>query len=230
MYWSVIKANLKDISWEDKFNRWYNTSHMLLYVSHPGFRRGWRLKRLNHEYQKGELGQMLLAVYDIISIDSFVTALQMNEEIGDNFWKEWEQRVTDRQRNFYRVRFAYRDHEKEDTSVAGRFWTIVRVDFEGRDPQKEIQFNNWYDKVHVPEVCSFLNFRRAWRLEAIPHDHQLGPMGQKYWAIYETEDIDYLPKVRGGKIPWDGIWSRYIKNWSITFYQLLYQDLSGSAW
>jgi hypothetical protein len=230
MYWSVVKANLKDMSYEDEFNHWYNSTHVPVYVSRPGFRRAWRLRRIDSEGQRGEKGQTFMAIYEIVSIEFFANALKKALETFDHPWEGWENRIIDWQRTYYRVRLNHQDRQRDDTNVAGRFWTIVKADFEDNRPGKEEEFNRWYDKVHVPEVCSFPGFRRAWRLEAFPHDSQLGPTGHKYWAVYETDAIDYLPKVRKGKTPWDGIWNESIRNWTIMFYKVLYQDLSGPAW
>ena len=88
--------------------------------------------------------------------------------------------------------------------MASLFWTIVRVDLKGLAEKQEEEFNAWYDTRHIPDVCGFAGFRRAWRLKVEPDAGDLGP--QKYMAVYETDNPEYLPTVRKGTVPWGGIW------------------------
>jgi hypothetical protein len=164
MFWAVIKCNLRDRGTADEFNAWYNGEHAPRYITQPGFRRGWRIERFDQAGQRGEPGQRFVAVYEIDSVAAFNAALQ-RDLAASHPWEQWETRIKDWQRTYYRNLLAYGAAypEREDR---GRFWTIVRVDLDVLEDQEEQAFNAWYDSRHIPEVCSFAGFRRAWRLKA----------------------------------------------------------------
>jgi hypothetical protein len=214
MFW------VRDASAVLEFNEWYNGQHAPRYIAQAGFRRGWRLERFDQAGQRGELGQRFVAIYEIDSIAAFNAALE--RDLAESHpWEKWKARIKDWQRTYYRNILSFGEAQPE-RGDKGRFWTIVRVDLEGLTENEEQAFNTWYDSRHVPEVCSFAGFRRAWRLKLEPDVGDLGPRGQKYMAVYETDDPEYLPIVRRGTVPWDGIWGEHIRNWDIGFYRKLY--------
>lgn len=220
MFWAVIKCNLRDPSEAKKFNAWYNEQHAPRYVAQPGFRRGWRLERLDREGQRGDPGQRYLAIYEIDAVADFNAAL--DRDLAESHpWEEWEDKVADWQRTYYRTLLSFGSPNATGAGDDG-YWTIVRVDFAGLNDSQERAFNAWYDKQHVPEIGSFPGFHRAWRLKLEPDANDLGARGQKYMAIYETDQPDYLPRVRRGKTPWDGIWGDYVSNWQVGFYRKLF--------
>ncbi len=220
MFWAVIRCNLRDESAAPDFNRWYNLKHAPRYIAQPGFRRGWRLERLDHSDQRGDPGQRYLAVYEIESIAAFNAAL--DRDLAESHpWEDWETRIKDWQRTYYCNLLSFGDALPAHVGK-GCFWTIVRVDLAAADAAEEQAFNTWYDTRHVPEVGGFPGFRRAWRFKLEPDSGDLGPRGQRYMAVYETDDADYLPTVRRGAIPWDGVWADRIRNWEIGFYRKLY--------
>ncbi len=66
--------------------------------------------------------------------------------------------------------------------VQAKYLYIVRVDV---DPEKEKQFNNWYNKEHVPallKVPGVIGASRYVSMEGTP----------KYTAIYELERPDVI--------------------------------------
>jgi hypothetical protein len=222
MFWAVIRCNLRDPGAAAEFNRWYDGRHLPRYVRQPGFRRGWRLEKLDHPAERGDPGQRYLAIYEMESVAAFNAALE-RDHLHGHPWEGWESRITDWQRTYYRELLSFGASAPAGAGL-GRFWTIVRVDFAGSDLAQEEAFNLWYDTHHIPEICAFPGFRRAWRLKLEPHCAELGPRRQKYAAVYETDDVDYLPTVRRGAIPWDGIWTDQIRNWEIGFYRKLYDS------
>jgi hypothetical protein len=224
MIWAVIRCNLRDPARADKFNHWYNGQHAPRYIRQPGFRRGWRLEKLDHPAQRGDPGQRYLAIYETESAAAFNAALD-RDLVESHPWEEWENRIKDWQRTYYRDLLSFGQVSPPEQGRGG-FWTMVRVDLDEADPAQEQAFNDWYDTRHVPEVCAFPGFRRAWRLRLEPDPNDLGPRGQKYLAVYETDIADYLPTARRGATPWDGIWADRIRNWEIGFYRKLY-DYEG---
>ncbi|GEM_PF-3164469 len=70
---------------------------------------------------------------------------------------------------------------------------IVGVDFHG-PPEREEEFNKWYNEVHVPYFLSSRNVLGAVRYEMI-RGVQTYPGAPKYLAIYEFEDRQALEAV-----------------------------------
>jgi len=235
MFWAVIKANLRDPAIEGRFNDWYNRVHVPEYVGQPGFRRGWRTERLERrvmgaEPRPGMADQKFMALYEVDSIEAFDSALKRTSDRGLHAWEEWSAQITDWQRTYYRVLHSLGDKLKSDTDAAGRYWSIVRFDFTAKDAPDERAFNAWYNNVLLPEVCAAPGMRRAFRLQAVPHSNQIGPVDHGHWTVYESDHVDDLPKARKGKTAWDGKWNRQISNWDTLSCRLLCQDLSGPAW
>ncbi len=221
MYWTIVKANLLDRRLDGQFNDWYNTVHVPAFVARPGFSRAWRIRRLAHSEQRGDPGQEFLAVYETESIDAFLAALRKTEAESGHSWEGWERHLSDWQRSYHRVLAVWHDDETDDTP--GPYWAIVKVDFASQPDRSESAFNDWYNDVHVPEVISNPGFRRAWRLQSVPHDSQLGAAGQKYWAVYETDRIDDLVVARRDTVAWDGVWAPCIRHWSQLYHEVLYR-------
>lgn len=55
------------------------------------------------------------------------------------------------------------------------------------DPTREDEYNDWYDRVHIPELCATPGFVSARRFRAVG---DLGVGGHPYLAIYELEADD----------------------------------------
>lgn len=219
--WAFIRCDLIDPAEAATFNRWYNDEHAPRYVRQPGFRRAWRLERLDLPEQRGTPHQRYLAVYETETVADFNDVLRRDAE-DSHPWEGWESRITGWQRTYYGVIARYGADRPADGG--GSHWTIVRVDFEEAGAGDEADFNRWYDETHLPEVCAFPGFRRAWRLRLEPDGNDLGPRGQRYVAVYETDAADYLPVARRGTVPWDGKWAGSIRNWEAMFYRKLFDS------
>jgi hypothetical protein len=64
---------------------------------------------------------------------------------------------------------------------------ILNVETNCADPAKEKEFNEWYDKVHLPDILQIPEVVRASRYEyADPSEGQ-----PKFVAIYEIETKDF---------------------------------------
>ena len=82
---------------------------------------------------------------------------------------------------------------------------VIRIaGVESADPSQEREFNEWYNKIHVPEVCDRIpGVIRGTRYEIVGPEQGY----PKYLTVYELEDWavnsvdDYLAKQRRGDIP-----------------------------
>ncbi len=83
-------------------------------------------------------------------------------------------------------------------------------------PDSEAQFNDWYNKTHLPEVFATGTFYSAVRF-INPNQKQGEP---KYLAVYETDWADpkaafkKLMEVTPGLKMWPGLDTVYVKNWT----------------
>jgi hypothetical protein len=229
MFWAVIRCNLQSGVDEPLFNAWYNREHAPRYIGQAGFTRGWRLRRLDHPAQRGDPGQRYLAIYEVDAVAAFNAALA-RDFVEGHPWEGWENKIVDWQRTYYQQLSTSRVSAPQ-VEGARRYWTIVRVDLDGLDAEQEAAFNHWYDTKHVAEVTAFAGAIRAWRMRVAPDEGALGPTGQRYMAVYETDSPDYLPRVRAGTEPWDGVWAPFIRNWEIGFYEQLFdsEEATGEA-
>lgn len=105
----------------------------------------------------------------------------------------------------------------------GAYWCMVKIDF--ADPSREAEFNRWYNEVHLPELLALPGFIRAWRLQVTEEGRGLGEPGQSYIAAYEIESPAAFDQLQG-RVSWDGLWGPSIKNWSRTFYRVLWPPIA----
>ncbi len=63
-------------------------------------------------------------------------------------------------------------------------------------PQKEAEFNAWYDSSHVPNLLQIPGYASGARFQLIEHPAlDWLDMGPKYLALYEFENLDCLPSL-----------------------------------
>jgi hypothetical protein len=79
--------------------------------------------------------------------------LRWNGPCPSHPWEEWETRIKDWQRTYYRKLFSFGGSQPVRGGT-GLFWTIVRVDLEGVAESGEQAFNAWHDTRHIPDVRS----------------------------------------------------------------------------
>ena len=101
------------------------------------------------------------------------------------------------------------------TRMAAKILMEVRVNI---SPDKEQEFNHWYNNVHVPEILAVPGFMSGRRFQRISGDEI------KYMALYELESLDALrseayEQARG----WDEF-EPYILNQSWNVYRQIYPE------
>ncbi|MBE0480597.1 MAG: hypothetical protein IBX68_06420 [Dehalococcoidia bacterium] len=64
-------------------------------------------------------------------------------------------------------------------------WILV-VESNCLDPSKEREFNQWYDRIHLPDILAMAGAVRASRYE----NPNPGEQGGRYIALYELETED----------------------------------------
>jgi len=99
--------------------------------------------------------------------------------------------------------------------MKGRILMEIRVNIA---PEKEQEFNQWYNNVHVPEIVAVPGFISGRRFQRVSGDEI------KYMALYELESLDALKseafkQVRG----WHGF-EPYILKESWNVYRQIYPE------
>jgi hypothetical protein len=222
-FWSVVKANITDEGRpvESAFSDWWSQEHVPQYTARPGFLFGRRLRAVTDPGQERIPDHKYLAVYEVVSVDAFNSALADGPP-----WGPWhadiDRYVCDWERTYYRLLSIH-----EVDSGSGRYWAIVKLDFVEPIPGRESEFNEWYTNKHVPELCANPGFHRAWRLAVEPDDNDLGPRRQRYWAVYEVDSPADFTSARARRVekgirPWDGIWTTELQDIQMDHYELIY--------
>jgi len=64
---------------------------------------------------------------------------------------------------------------------------VAEVETNCSDPNREKEFNEWYDKVHIPDMLEVPGFLRATRCEVV----NLTQGQPKFMTMYEVETNDF---------------------------------------
>jgi hypothetical protein len=188
---------------EEEFNAWYNTEHIPQITSIPGFISGRR-------YMALEGVPKYLALYELH--DETVTASPEFQRVLTHptpwsarmreFYKEHRVRIT------YRLLFAAGEAPAKDAPAL----YIVRTDIPAA---MEEEFNDWYNKEHLPALASVPGCFRARRFLAID--------GQpKYMAVYELESPEVIDSEAWAKAR-DTAWTAKIRPHLLNLERRLYR-------
>ncbi len=85
-------------------------------------------------------------------------------------------------------------------------------------PEKEKEFNQWYNHVHVPEILAVRGFITGRRFQRVSGD------GIKYMALYELESLDALRSEAYKQARGWGEFEPYILNQSWNVYRQIYPE------
>lgn len=79
-------------------------------------------------------------------------------------------------------------------------------------PEKEQQFNEWYNNVHVPEILACPGFLSGTRFQRVSGD------GIRYMALYELQSLDAVKSEAYLKARGWGEFEPYIRDLSWNVY------------
>ena len=83
-------------------------------------------------------------------------------------------------------------------------------------PEKEQEFNQWYNKIHVPEILAVPGFISGRRFQRVSGDEI------KYMALYELESLDALRSAAYKQARGWGKFEPYILKQSWNVYRQIY--------
>jgi len=170
---------------EEEFNAWYDTEHLPQVVALPGFIRGRR-------YACDGAMPKYLAWYDTAD-ETVEPGLHLKKFIADSspWWRRIGGFIQHRERMNFQLMRDVGEKPREDTP-----WLyIVHTDI----PDHIVdEYNEWYDKEHLPRLVTVPGVIRARRYTAVSG-------GPKYLTAYELTDRNAFESPEGlkaRKTPW----------------------------
>lgn len=157
---------------EEEFNNWYNTEHLPERVGIEGFTNARRYVSLSGEPKYFTFYE--LKDHHVIYSDAYQKAWKNPTD----WTKKMEKLFQNFQRNIYEEIFSAGRLEKG----FAEYILTVRTDV---DPKVEEEFNDWYNKDHIPALVEVegINWARRYKIvEGKP----------RYLAIYDLENPDVL--------------------------------------
>lgn len=158
--------------YEEEFNHWYNTEHIRERIDIPGFLNGRRYRSL-------EGGPKYFALYGLEEPDVVYRATYTQVR---NNPTPWMCKIVGLFENFVRNVYEGMSSYGESSRQGAPYVLTVRV---GISPDREEEFNTWYDEDHVPALLNVEGVRGARRyraVEGVP----------KYLAVYELDNPELL--------------------------------------
>jgi hypothetical protein len=155
---------------EVEFNRWYNEEHEPLLRKVPGVIATYKGKNL------GEKGQRYFFLYFHKNME-----VQKSDTYREASATKWAKEVRPFLKNF--------DGRNYEVIVPGplasnlKKGNIIRTVEVNVGPEQEQDFNDWYNKEHIPTLAKVPGVMNIWRAV------NLGEKGQKYLTVYFQESM-----------------------------------------
>ncbi len=155
---------------EGEFNRWYNEEHEPLLQKAPGVVATYKGRNL------GEKGQRYFFLYVHKNMD-----VQKSDTYREASATKWAKEVRPFLKDF--------DGRNYEVIVPGPLpanlvkGNIIRTVEVNVAPEQEQDFNDWYNKEHIPTLKNVPGVMAVWRAV------NLGEKGQKYLTVYFQENI-----------------------------------------
>jgi hypothetical protein len=156
---------------EEEFNRWYNSEHERLLLKVPGVI--WTYRGIN----LGEKGQKYFYLYVHESMD-----VQKSDQYKAASRTEWAKEIRPFLKNFEGLNYEVIFPGPVPTHFGKS--NIIRTVQLNAAPEKDKNFNSWYDTEHIPLLQKVPGVMVVWR------GKNLGEKGQKYLTVYFQENIE----------------------------------------
>ncbi|HKK30053.1 MAG TPA: hypothetical protein VKA18_06620 [Alphaproteobacteria bacterium] len=204
----LVQANIAPEQ-EDRFNSWYY-HHVPKLLEIPGWLWGKRYVGV-----KGDT--KYLALYAVKDMDAMALVMAANPSLKDKRAVEERTRFdaisgkTDVVSNVYEQISG--SHLGNPLLKGDHYLSVVMADC--ADPEREAEWNAWYDHSHVPNLVKIPGYLSGARFR-VKSDPRFGDkrMGPKYLALYEWEGLHCLhtlgdpetmrPEARAELAEWHG--------------------------
>ena len=90
----------------------------------------------------------------------------------------------------------------------------VRANTRGVGQNDLDAFLRWWADEHQPEFLRSPGVRKAWLLERVDVDGQIGEQPQRYCALYEVDTVQSFRRALDQGPPW-GEWQKYVDDWLV---------------
>lgn len=157
---------------EEEFNRWYNAEHIKERVDIPGFLSGRRYRSLDGEPK-------YFALYELEEPDVVYRPAYTQVRETPTPWTHKMEAIF---QNFVRNIYERTSSSGQPSRQGAPYVLTVRV---GVSPEKEAEFNAWYDEDHIPALLRVEGLRSATRYRAVEG-------APKYLAVYELDSPEIL--------------------------------------
>ena len=177
----VLLTNCTDASSETEFNDWFADVY-LTHVSASGiFHNATRYRNTEEKLGKGEARYMTLLETDSKDLSVSMRDYQDTaKELADKDGLHSGMEVV--LASIFRATGPEFRSDVETKTITGLMVLLANC----KDQTRHGEFNDWYNKVHVPHVIETGRFHTAYRYENLD---PAAPEG-RYLAIYETDNQD----------------------------------------
>ncbi|MFT5390896.1 MAG: hypothetical protein ACI8PT_001086 [Gammaproteobacteria bacterium] len=183
----LVQANVEH-EHEDAFNAWYY-HHMPKLLEIPGFE--WARRYVNVVGPTKYLA--LYKIRDATYLDSLLGPDTARRDARANREREKFDALlglSDVRSNVYEQLSG--SHFSNPFLCDDRPLSVVMADCVV--PEKEQEFNAWYDHSHVPNLVQIPGYHAGARFRVLEHDALAWrPQGPKYLALYELENLAAIP-------------------------------------
>jgi hypothetical protein len=226
---------------ETEWNRWYDCEHIPKRLKIPGFISARRYKAVENEYnilirtgppdEIQECPRRYITFYelshlDVLSSQPYLELLHREASLPPDSFEAVTVSLPDYHVGLYEQIYpGPGDYHRPKT----RYVFVIGHD---APPEKEEEFNAWYNTEHIPgfikKVPGFDASRRFRRVEAtLPTLIGLTPLHPKYVAIHDLENEE-VPGSEGFLSARDTPWTRWIKSWYTRRFRFLSQCIYSS--
>jgi hypothetical protein len=188
---NILETNC-DPTREAEYNAWYDGIHLPDVLKTPGFVRARRYE--TREFRDGRGKYM--ALYNIDTEDIEKT---MRVRLARRAREHEQQRSSANRPNlsfsmWRDVLFRQIFESGAPRNATGKMGKWLNFVEQYNDPERDDEYHDWYNNIHIPDVLQTPGFVRATRYEIKEFRDGRG----KYLAIYEieTDDIESTMKVR----------------------------------
>ena len=183
---------------EADFNHWYDTEHVPERLAVPGFRGARRYKAV-------EGSPAYQALYEL---DSPEVLDRPEYQRLSEIKSEGTQRIVPQFRNFFRGVYREIPTEAPEVPAPANVGGVLLVGL-SVPPEREEEFNAWYNTEHIPFLAQVPGVLRARRFEPIDGS-------KKYLAVYELADTNVIQSeawAKAANTPWSARQRQWYQRW-----------------
>ena len=200
---------------EAEWNNWYDTKHIPGRLEVPGIYAVRRFVAIEGEPK-------YLTIYELASVDVLASEAYLKlRDSESSLPPDSFEFTTAKFPNFSRSLFELIYPEEEYRIADTEFIFAVGHDV---PPDKEEEFNAWYNTEHIPAMKRVPGFVTARRLRAVqtqlPSRAGAKLSGPKYSTIYDLEDNEVLQSETYLREK-DSPWSSWVRSWYTKRFRLL---------